>query len=270
MVFCHHQCYSNVFSPLSPNPKHPTNPNKTLKFKTFGRSTSHLGMSFWNLIGLPTLFLNNYCGLKLDKTLKMFVLDQTTLTFEKLLKTLNHFDCKIIHFFEHVYLFFDLNIYICKYTKLHDKNPVFLTCLLHTIYTLLNYHSIEFMWEAHFDKMIGWHVLELGFKCIFQLDLESKHYFKQTKASGLQSQQQCQDLWKVLATLKIDCHESTTQTNLLIEKPSLITFILHMSNCFGVVEQLHDVNKNMHIIFEIQNFKSQNMYRWPNQKRIEM
>jgi hypothetical protein len=30
-----------------------------------------------------------------------------------------------------------------------------------------------------------------------------------------------------------------------------------MSNLFGVVKLLHDVNKNMHIIFEIQNFKSQ-------------
>jgi len=125
------------------------------------------------------------------------------------------------------------------------------------------------MWEAHLDKMIGWDALELGFKCIFQLDLESKHYFKQTKASGLQSQQQCQDLWKVPA-LQVDCHESTTQTNLLIEKPSLVAFILDMNNLFGVVELFHDVNKNMHIIFEIQNFKSQNMYRWPNQRKIEM
>jgi hypothetical protein len=98
-------------------------------------------------------------------------------------------------------------------------------------------------------------VLELGFKCIFQLDLESRHYFKLTKASGLQSQQQCQDLWKVLATLQVDCHESTTQTNLLIKNSSLIAFILHMSNLFGVVELLHDVNKNMHIIFEIQNLR---------------
>ncbi len=38
----------------------------------------------------------------------MFVLDQTTLTFQKFFKTLNHFDCNFILFFEHVYLFFDL------------------------------------------------------------------------------------------------------------------------------------------------------------------
>jgi hypothetical protein len=63
----------------------------------------------------------------------------------------------------------------------------------------------------------------------------------------------------VLTALEVDYHESTTQTNLLIEKPSLIAFILHMNNLFGVAELLHDVNKNMHIIFEIQNLKSQNI-----------
>ncbi len=39
-------------------------------FEMFGRSMSHLGMSFHDL-GLTTLFLNNYIDLKAQEILKM-------------------------------------------------------------------------------------------------------------------------------------------------------------------------------------------------------
>jgi hypothetical protein len=40
-----------------------------------------------------------------------------------------------------------------------------------TNYTLLDYHSIEYIWEADtWMSMIDWHMLELGLKCVFKLN----------------------------------------------------------------------------------------------------
>ncbi len=58
---------------------------KKVQIRTFGRLTSHLGMSFQDN-GLATLILNNHHGLKIHKTLEMLDLFGLKILFSMKIK----------------------------------------------------------------------------------------------------------------------------------------------------------------------------------------
>lgn len=130
-------------------PRQSQNFLRTSRLKTFGRSSSHLGMFFWDL-GITTIPVNNHSALNIQETLEMLKLFDLKIKFAMNIKF--------------YFLLFFKCVFICwiKTSKLKTRllNP-------HITYTSLDCHSIESSWEAHsWTSMIGFYVLEVGFKCI--------------------------------------------------------------------------------------------------------
>jgi hypothetical protein len=68
-------------------------------------------------------------------------------------------------------LFFDLILYVNIQNFVTINLAISTWILVHTKYTLLDYHSTEYIQKAQtWINTIHWLVLELGFKSIFKLN----------------------------------------------------------------------------------------------------